>query len=114
MRYIDPYKLAREVRKSQEDNPHKERLVAHNHHLEHDHFIELIMRAPSEDVLPVVHARWIKNTEMRRVDGHIYDYCCSACGGFAQKGCYNNYDKLTPYCAECGAKMEERIEQYND
>lgn len=57
-------------------------------------------------MIPVVQAKWIKNPEMRRVDGHIYDYCCSACGGFAQKGCYNNYDKLTPYCAYCGAKME--------
>lgn len=72
--------------------------------------VRTVNRLVQTDVEPVVHARWIKNTEMRRADGHIYDYCCSACGAFAQKGCYNNYDKFTPYCAECGAKMDGKVE----
>lgn len=74
--------------------------------MQDDAIIEELKKAPVADVAPIIHAKWIKNTEMRRADGHIYDYCCSACGAFAQKGCYNNYDKLTPYCAECGAKMD--------
>ena len=69
-------------------------------------FSDIVNEQTVIDAAPIVRAKWIKNTEMRRVDGHIYDYCCSACGGFAQKGCYNNYDKFTPYCAECGAKMD--------
>lgn len=106
MKYIDPSKLIEVVDASRAENPHADLKIARNHRLEHEHFIRMIVRAPAEDVAPVIHARWVKNSEMRRVDGHIYDYCCSACGGFAQKGCYNNYDRFTPYCAECGAKMD--------
>ena len=107
MKYIDPSKLIEVVDASRAENPHTDLKIARNHRLEHEHFIRMIVGAPAEDVAPIVHARWIKNTEMRRADGHIYDYCCSACGGFAQKGCYNNYDRFTPYCASCGAKMDK-------
>ena len=55
-----------------------------------------------------IRAKWIKNEEMRRGDGHIYDYCCSHCRGFAGRGIYNNYDIKTPYCPHCGAKMDEK------
>lgn len=58
-----------------------------------------------ENTISIIHAKWIKNEEMRRCDGHIYDYCCSHCKGFAGKGIYNNYDIKTPYCPHCGAKM---------
>ena len=61
-----------------------------------------------ERIVEVVHAKWIKNEEMRRGDGHIYDYCCSHCRGFAGRGVYNNYDIKTPYCPHCGAKMDEK------
>lgn len=60
-----------------------------------------------ENATNITHARWIKDTEMQRMNGHIYDYCCSNCHASAQKGIYNNYDKLTPYCPHCGAKMDE-------
>ena len=80
----------------------------------HSVAVRTVNRLVQTDVEPVVYAKWIKNTEMRRADGHIYDYCCSACGGFAQKGCYNNYDKFTPYCAECGAKMDGRVAREDD
>jgi hypothetical protein len=80
----------------------------------HSVAVRIVNKLVQTDVEPVVHAKWIKNVEMRRVDGHIYDYCCSACSGFAQKGCYNNYDRLTPYCAECGAKMDGRVEQADE
>lgn len=59
-------------------------------------------------IVEVVYAKWIKNEEMRRGDGHIYDYCCSHCRGFAGRGIYNNYDIKTPYCPHCGAKMDEK------
>lgn len=61
-----------------------------------------------ERIVEVVHAKWIKNEEMRRCNGHIYDYCCSCCRGFAGRGVYNNYDIQTPYCPHCGAKMDEK------
>lgn len=67
------------------------------------------VRLNEADVAPVVHGRWIKNVEMRRTDGHIYDYCCSNCHGFAQKGRYNNYDVFTDYCSKCGAKMDLEV-----
>lgn len=65
-----------------------------------------IAEMPTIDAAPVVHAKWIKNEDMRRMNGHIYDWCCSNCGGFAVKGIYNNYDDKTPYCPKCGAKMD--------
>ena len=56
--------------------------------------------------VPVRHGRWEKAQDMRRMDGNIYDYRCSLCDSLAEKGGYNNYDKLTNYCPNCGAKMD--------
>ena len=71
----------------------------------HAGYFYRIMQVDMEDH-PVTHAKWIKNEEMRRCNGHIYDYCCSHCRGFAGRGVYNNYDIKTPYCPHCGAKMD--------
>lgn len=78
-----------------------------------DHFIngiesvlEYAENLPAADVAPVVHGRWEKAQDMRRMDGHIYDYRCSLCDSLAEKGVYNNYDRLTNYCPNCGAKMD--------
>ena len=54
----------------------------------------------------VVHARWEKDPDMRRMNGHIYDYRCSRCHCSAEKGCYNEFDRLTHYCPNCGAIMD--------
>ena len=65
-----------------------------------------ILDAPTADVAPVRHGRWEKAQDMRRMDGNIYDYRCSLCDSLAEKGVYNNYDRLTNYCPSCGAKMD--------
>lgn len=65
--------------------------------------IEAIENAPSEDVVKVIHARWIermKVVEWLDDDVDIY-YECSNCG-------CNNYGK-SPYCPECGAKMDKEM-----
>lgn len=53
-------------------------------------------------------AKWEKDPNMKRLDGYIYDYRCSNCYTPAHKGIYNNNDRLTKYCSECGAKMAGR------
>jgi rubrerythrin len=35
-----------------------------------------------------------------------YDYICSVCGNTAHKGDYGNYDSLSKFCPNCGAKMK--------
>ena len=65
---------------------------------------------PTIEAKPVVHGRWEKDFDMRRMDGHIYDYRCSVCHSPAHKGCYNNNDRFTNYCPYCGAKMDLKSE----
>ena len=69
-------------------------------------YADKIRAIPSADVAPVRHGWWEKAQDMRRMDGNIYDYRCSLCDSLAEKGVYNNYDRLTNYCPSCGAKMD--------
>lgn len=96
MRFIDPYQLADKVAESMRDNPHEGK-IALNHRLEHEHFLRMIALAPSADVEPVVHARWISERE-KDTFGYLYHLKCSACDR-------RNTNK-TPYCPNCGAKMD--------
>lgn len=67
-----------------------------------------LQAAPTIDAVPVVHARWVKDTYNGRT-------CCSACK-VALPGVwyYNgededeNYEEIdsTLYCPNCGAKMD--------
>lgn len=75
------------------------------HTLWDDH-VELAKYLIDNDVRQVAHGRWEKDPDMRRMNGHIYDYRCSVCRSPAHKGCYNNNDILTNYCPYCGAKMD--------
>ena len=77
-----------------------------------DDTLDYIDCEPSADVAPVRHGRWEKAQDMRRMDGNIYDFRCSRCNAFAEKGLYNNYDRLTNYCPACGATMD--LEEKND
>ena len=57
----------------------------------------------TEDVVPVVHAHWVKLTS----DGHVLG--CSNC----KYEIYNDIyypDNLQKYCSECGAKMDAESE----
>ena len=89
MKYIDPSKLIEVVDASRAENPHADLKIARNHRLEHEHFIRMIVRAPAEDVAPVVHGRWDRS-------GY-----CSVCDFWT---CYcGDYH----YCPNCGAKMDK-------
>ena len=63
-----------------------------------------IQAAPAEDVEPVRRGRWIDGKRMR-FDGTFYWFRqCSECL-YERKD--DNEDKDTPYCPNCGARMEE-------
>lgn len=49
---------------------------------------------PTADVAPVVHAKW-------DVNGH-----CTNCGGHAPFYCMTSTYYKSPYCFECGAKID--------
>ena len=55
---------------------------------------DLIKKAPTADVIPVVHGEWIHK------NGEMY---CSICGSEALMD--EVYYK-SPYCPDCGAKMD--------
>ena len=59
---------------------------------------------PRADVEPVVHAHWIHKP--LETDGDLWLYHCSICSNLTARP--------RAYCAECGAKMEEEVEYYDD
>ena len=71
---------------------------------------EEIGKQPTADVVEVRHGEWEKDPIAIRDDGEIYDYRCSACTARAHKGEYGNYDYITDYCPNCGAKMDGKGE----
>ncbi len=50
-----------------------------------------LMDAPAADVVPVIHAKWIKGRYCSNCECDDYDYCC----------------RQPKYCPECGAIMDE-------
>ena len=109
MKYIDPSKLIEVVDASRAENPHADLKMARNHRLEHEHFIRMIVRAPAEDVAPVVHAAWVR----RRVTDKaivVDEVCCSRCFNiigvvFSDTGfeeCKTGHN----FCSKCGARMD--------
>lgn len=56
-----------------------------------------IWKAPAVDAAPVVHGDWTPKETMIR-HPWAFNYYCSACKLDA--------NKLTPYCPNCGAKMD--------
>ena len=55
-----------------------------------------IVKTPTADVVPVVHAHWIK-LKPKNVLG--WKYGCSVCDGWTMVA--------TNFCSHCGAKMDE-------
>lgn len=103
MRYIDPYQLAEKVAESMHNNPHEDKKIALNHRLEHEHFLRMIALEPDADVKPVIHGHWI----YKPLEGDdIWLYHCSACANLSARP--------RAYCADCGAKMEIKVEHYDD
>lgn len=67
-----------------------------------------IENAPTADVAPVVHGRWLDRAENPRLRGRIR-VMCSICGAFAPYEMVNVgsfKENETPYCPNCGAKMD--------
>ena len=62
--------------------------------------VEAINWCPSADVQPVRHGRWIK-----KHDDVCYWHECSECGIKPPKDQWKNEWK-SPYCHNCGAKMD--------
>lgn len=60
-----------------------------------------IINAPAVDAVPVVHARWIYESE------GIGDYShCSECGCRVGGGRISDLSVMYKYCPNCGAKMD--------
>ena len=57
--------------------------------------VDRIKCAPAADVAPVRHAHWDGNGR------------CTACGGHAPFWCMATTYYKSPFCHECGAKMDE-------
>ena len=64
--------------------------------------LQSISDIPAADVAPVVHGRWIKKEEY--TFGIMYD--CSLC---KNRILYNGHS--WDYCPNCGAKMDEPVEE---
>ena len=78
-------------------NPHKVGPGRVQHRTEHLHFLKLITDAPSIEAEPVRHAYW------KPLKVYPDEFVCSWCGEL-----WN--DVKTPYCHECGAKMDGESE----
>ena len=70
----------------------------------HSAAVKIINRLSREDVEPVIHAHWIHKP--LETDGDLWLYHCSTCANLSARP--------RAYCAECGAKMEEKVEHYDD
>ena len=57
--------------------------------------VQILSDIPAADVVPVVHARWIKYTGMGKVQ-----WMCSKCSAEEKN------PKVANYCYYCGAKMD--------
>ena len=68
-------------------------------------FEERILELPKADVEPVRHGKWIKVDEQPYFRKHFHLMCCSVCH---RKG-YKSWN----YCPNCGAKMDEKEQEYD-
>lgn len=77
-------------------------------YMEHyrDSVLRIIDEAPTLDVAPVVHGRWIDKQIHRRMQSR-----CSACGKHSGIGGIES-NRHKPFCPNCGAKMDK--EWYTD
>lgn len=64
----------------------------------------LISCIPSDDVAPVVHAKWMK--DYIKIGNCDWKYKCSKCGK-------HNKQYSPPYCPHCGAKMDEKEDAHD-
>lgn len=75
-----------------------------------DDCISMVDDAPTIDAVPVKHGHWIGIEFDGYADGYpVYDvWECSVCGN-------EIYGEDTPdYCCDCGAKMDEEVQDEDD
>ena len=89
-RYIDADELRDEVDSTLNWN-------TNNEYNMYSDVMDMIDNAPTEDVQPVVHARWIPAS----IETEVY---CSNCHGFVM---YHPLFAKDKYCRFCGAKMDK-------
>ena len=72
-------------------------------------FIEDIENQPTADVVPVAHGRWMTWEEQfpgfkPRINDNLGVFCSL---------CHAHSDCISPYCPNCGAKMDIGEEEHN-
>ena len=71
---------------------------------QYDEDMLALIDVPTVEAEPVRHGRWLKGNKGKH-DGTLYWYrYCSEC---LYERHDDNEDKDTPYCPDCGAKMDE-------
>ena len=109
-RLIDANALLKAIDKSDRDNFHNGVANRSCHHYEHVHFMKMVLNAPTVDAVEVVHGRWVD-----RYGGKYANpaYDCSECKKSALfrndmdlLGNWKSVQYLSPYCPNCGAKMD--------
>lgn len=92
MRLIDADELFKKVDSSRFKNNHKTSEGRMVHIDEHNHFMKMIVDAPTVDAQPIVHAHWIELPSKCSHCEHVLSFMY-------------NYRK-SKYCDNCGAKMD--------
>lgn len=67
--------------------------------------LDIIGKAPTADVRPERHGRWVSWEEAGNFIPSPDRYECSICHDAAERLC-NGFDLLSSYCPNCGAKMD--------
>ena len=75
--------------------------------------ITLLMAAPTADVAPVKHGRWISWKKADNCIPSANRHECSVCHDSAHV-LVNNFELLSFYCPNCGAKMHGGADREED
>lgn len=76
MRLIDADALIDKTNESKNHNPHPQGMIRVNHRNEHDHFLRMILEAPTVDAVPVVRCENCKHCllDLSGREGHLCMY----------------------------------------
>lgn len=69
--------------------------------------------APTVDAVPVVHGRWVAiDEDCEALDGETESkrWGCTNCHEIVEYDDYTHIQRLSPYCPNCGAKMDRGAE----
>ena len=84
-RLIDANALSDAVDESKHNNPHSQGMVRVNHRNEHEHFLRMIMNAPTVDAVEVVECRDCKHFEKMKSNNSFF---CNEYGGVVKENDY--------------------------